>query len=446
MKEFRCFIENATLASPDTHHTPVIYEISEEGKTYAKRRERKSIKGDDKNLIQSFHTTEENRLTEEYAVMMVKVVEAFNGYVETMIIENKPAIMAGFVKFFNHSNKEHLSDFSYNIIIKVGDKKYPDYLSFKIEDIKCSVWLSDRTFKLFYPLYDIDVVTPFEEFDTIVKKPSEMLAALGKFDLNKFARRQDEVKDGYPSTFSRVLNIPYRPRKDLKTVDCWFGFNIYGAAGDYEHLMREKLYDYLKDLGLSDEWIEDHFPSIFEVNEFFIVPEWTDYALPNRNNQGSINSQVNKAYSAPFNMPKYVKAYDGKDNFMRANTYNVPIAYNNLMCRVLNGVYTQEEVQDFKKYYGDLITVSSTSPDFARMSTKTQRFLIVLNHMINVSDAIDQTELFNKLMSDSYLLDNKLIKFAIAVRRGVTYISTYYDQHRYFMVPRYEFERIEKEK
>ena len=442
MKDLRCFIENASLASPSTQHVSEIYEISEEGKTYAKSRERMVVKGDDRNIVHSFHVDDKNKMTEDDARNIIKVVGSFIAYLETVTIVNKPNVIATFVRTYNNTNPVKITDFTYNNIIILNGVKYPDYVSFKTKDISCSVWLSDNTFKLFYPLYDIDVVTPFAEFDKVITNSNLMVQHLNAYDQNKFSIRQDEAKKGIPSTFSPALNIPYVPKKGLAPIDCWFGFNIYGAAGNYEYLMREALYEYLKKLGLSDEFIEEHFPSLFEVNEFFMVPEWTDYALPARVGQGSINSQINLAYTAPFKMNKFVPAYDNSDEYMKQNTYNVPLTFNNILCRVLNGKYTEVDKKDFKQYYKDLITVPTTSSDFGRMSMRTQHFAVMISYMIDISDAVNQTEVFNKLMAKSYMVDNQVVRFTIAVRRGVTYVSALYGDHRYYMVPRYEFERI----
>lgn len=440
MKEIRCFIENAALAIPNTRKTSPIYELSEEGKTFAKRKERRTIKGDDKNLLHSFHVTDENELDADETKTIIQVVESFNLYLETVTIEKKPIIITNFTAFYNETFKANLKDFSYNEIINVNKKKYPDYLTFTLGNLACAVWLSDKSFKLFYPLYDIDVVTPFEEFDRVVKNAPEMIEALNKFDLNKFGIRIDEIKEGFPSTYTQMLNVPYRPRKDAKEIDCWFGFNIYGEAGNYEYLMRDELYKYLKNLGLDDEFIEEHFPSIFRVNEFFFVPEWEDYALPSRVGQGSINSQVIKAYTSPFRMNWYVKAYQDSDTYIKNNTYNVPLAYNNILCRVLNGKYSLDEVKDFKVYFKDLITVNSTNPDFARMSERTQRFVIMISFMIACADAKNETELFNNLMSNNSV--NRDHKFSITRRMEIGYISIQFEKHRYYMIPRYEFNRI----
>lgn len=443
MKTIRCFIENASLASPDNRHVSPIYELSEEGLTFAKHKERKTVKGDDRNLLHSFHVTDENRLTEEETKTIIHVVEAFNAFLTSITVENKNIIISSFVKFYNNSYNKPVSDFSYNVLRNIDKVNYPDYLTFKIDGLSCSVWLSDSSFKFFYPLYDIDVVTPFHDFDDIVRNAPKMVEALNKFDYNLFSRRIDEKKGGFPSTYTVQLNIPYHPRKDLTGIPCWFAFNIYGEQGNYEYLMREKLYDYLKDLGLSDEFIEEHFPDIFKVNEFFVIPEWEDYALPNRVGQGSINSQVNKAFTAPFRIPWFVKTYKDSDAFMKANTYNVPVAYNNLLCRVLNGKWSNSEVADFKEYYHDLITVNSTNPDFARMSLRTQHFLNMLSYYIAISDADTETQLFNNIVRfKESNAENGKFNFNINRRAGITYISIHYDVHRYYLIPRYEYNRI----
>lgn len=443
MKEIRCFIENASLATPNSRTVSPVYELSEEGKTFAKRKERRTIKGDDKNLIHSFHVTDSNELNAEETKAIIRVVETFNSYLTSVTVENKPVIITKFTSFYNESSNDRIQDFNYNTLMNINKKKYPDFLTFVVGDLSCSVWLSDESFKLFYPLYDIDVVTPFEEFDKIVRNAPAMLEALNKFNLNLFGQRIDSIKGGFPSTYTQMLNVPYRPRKDATEVDCWFGFNIYGAAGNYEYLWRDELYKYLKDLGLSDDFIEEHFPSIFRVNEFFMIPEWNDYALPFRVGQGSINSQVNKAFTSPFRIDWYLKAYEDSNDYLRENTYNVPLPYNNILCRVVNGKWTLDNIKDFKVVYKDLITVNSTNPDFARMSEATQRFVNMTSFLIATSDAKSQTELFNNVMRNNSI--NTDHKFSIARRMEITYLSIQFKEHRYYMIPRFEFDRLTEE-
>lgn len=438
-KEVRCFIVNRKIATTDSTTVSPVYELSRSGHTFSRRVQERTVPDNDEDFLFSFHYGDDNDLTREEAGLIVQVVSMFVEMLRSVGTEHKPSIIANFMNYYNNSQQTKLSDFNYNSLILHNKQKYPDYLTFTIDNKDCMVWLSDETFKLFYPKYDINVIPPFKEFPTVVKCVPEMLAALAEFNLVKFISSLNDHTNGIPSTVNEALNIPYRASKESPLNDCYFGFNIYGLAGNYEYILKEEVYDYLsKELDLTDEFIEEHFPTLFQVNEFFIVPSWNKYAIPFTTGQGSINSQINKAWGEPFYMPKYVPVYENSNDYIRGATYNVPVTYNNLMLQVVNGKYTRDEEKDFLEFYPDIITVNTTDADFARMSTKTQRFLVFLNQLIAVADANNQTELFNNIMN------NREHQFRISNRKDTIYVSVFYDKHRYYIMPRYEHDRITK--
>jgi hypothetical protein len=103
---------------------------------------------------------------------------------------------------------------------------------------------------------------------------------------------------------------------------------------------------------------------------------------------------------------------------------------------VTNGEYSNDEVKDFLSYYKDLITVNSLHPDFARMSAKTQKFLSMLFDLLKVGDASSSTELLDSIVSEKNYL------FRIIKRNEVLFVSILYDQHQYYLLPRYEMAQI----
>ena len=132
---------------------------------------------------------------------------------------------------------------------------------------------------------------------------------------------------------------------------------------------------------------------------------------------------------------KFIKIYD-QDVYIKNNTYDVPVTYNNLLVQVTNGYYSEERIRVFTGCYPDIISVSSLSQDFGRMSSRTQRFIILLENLLDIADSNNQTELFNKVVqNDSYL-------FTIIDRGGVTYVSVLFEEHQYYVIPKFEFLRL----
>jgi len=200
------------------------------------------------------------------------------------------------------------------------------------------------------------------------------------------------------------------------------------------YILKLELFDYLTNtLGIAGTTVESLFPNILQINEFIIVPRWDKVAIPTQVGSTGISSQISNTYSEVFDIFKFVTIYDN-ETYLKNNTYNVPYDYNNLLLQVVNGYYTEPHLKDFKSYYSDMLAVTSTHPDFSRMSMRTQRFMTLLENIIDVSNSSNQTELFNNI------LQNSDYYFTIIVRNGVTYISYKFEDHQIYVIPKFEFE------
>ena len=259
---------------------------------------------------------------------------------------------------------------------------------------------------------------------------------MGQFDPVIFNGRIEQDKVGYPPTVTRIMNIPYRVPNTTIERNCYFAFNIYGRHGNYDYILKLELYRVLtEELGLSGSFVEEVFPTILRINEFFLVPRWERLAIPSQVGQIGVNSQISKTYSEVYDTRKFIKIYD-QDVYIKNNTYDVPVTYNNLLVQVTNGYYSEERIRVFTSCYPDIISVSSLSQDFGRMSSRTQRFIILLENLLDIADSDNQTELFNKVVqNDSYL-------FTIIDRGGVTYVSVFFEEHQYYVIPKFEFLRL----
>lgn len=437
MKEIKCFMINTDFITPDNRTVAEVYELSDEGYTFSKRKQHLHLEDSKNKALVNFHYTEDNELTQEEAKFIFNVIENFTNHLSMKLIENKDEITTSFLQDFNAASTTKLLSIDYNTTTKIGDIKYPDYVMFTTKGLACSSWLSDFSFKQFYPLYDVDIIPPFQRFNSIVKNNEEMIYELDNFNLAIFAESLDQRKAGHPPTYTKVINVPYYPDGSDRGIPCNFGFNVYGKQGEYDHLLRDTLYQYLnKDLGLEPAWIEQHFPDIFKVNEFFLVPLWTNFAIPFTTGQGSVNSQMVPAFSADLPLDTFIPSYTEDLEYLQNNTYTVPFVYNNLTLYIVNGRRTVEQIRDFRKYYHDYITVSSRHPDFDRMSDSTMRFITMMETMFYVADSSAQTEVFSKMMEPGQH------KFSISERAGVDYLSILFGEHRYYMIPRYEYVRI----
>jgi hypothetical protein len=433
-KEIKGFITRDDFILSNSHEVSPLYELSDVSFTYSKNKQQYYSSTNHLYSLYVFKMVQGLNLTQTETDDIVSVVISFSNFLTSSLVTNKQQAIVLFTNDFNLANPtRQVSGLNYNTIITHNNIKSVDYLTFTISDVICTLWLNDEVFRAFYPEYDINIVLPLEDFSIKVNNTSEFITALDNFNLIELNRRIEENKDNNPTTYTKIMNIQYRVPNTSVLKNCYFSFNIYGLQGNYDHILKLELYDYLTNtLNLSGEFVENIFPTILNINEFFITPRWDKVAIPGQVGTVGISSQIASAYNEPFDLDKFIKIYNNT-NYLRNNTYTVPFDYNNLLLQVTNGYYTENDIQDFKLYFSDFITVTSTHPDFARMSQRTQKFVSLLENIINVSNSLNATDMFNKI------LQNNDYHFTIITRSGVTYLSYLYGKHQIYVIPKYMF-------
>jgi len=441
-KKINAFITRDDFINNNPNTVSPIFEISDLALTYSKNKQIYYDSNDSIYSLYLFKIENSNSLTQIEVNNIIIVVKNFISFLSSTTLTSKTQIILSFINNFNTVNTSiPISNFNYNEIINYNNLKVPNYLTFKINNIDCNIWLSDSVFKVFYPFYDIQIVTPFENFNSIINNVSAIVTALDNFNLVDFNTRIELNKQNNPTTYTRILNIPYKVPSSNIIKNCYFGFNIYGLQGNYEFILKLELYNYLLNtVGLTSSIVENIFPDILKINEFFIIPRWDDFAIPNQVGQNGINSQISLAFTRPFDINKFIKIY-GEDtsilNYLRHNTYNVPFDYNNILLNIVNGYYTENNLKDFKNNFKDLITVSSTHPDFSRMTTRTQQFTTLLMNLLHITNSDNSTELFNKIITNSSILTTKII-----TRNTIEYLSTKFENWQLYIIPKYEYIRL----
>ena len=437
MKEIKGFVSNDSFVDNNQNVVSSIFEISDLALTYSKNKQQYFSSDNSVFSLYVFKAIEITTLPQDEVNAIIKVVSDLTAYLSITQLTTKQQIIINFTNEFNLANQTTpISNLVYNNTVDLNLTRSVDYLSFTINNTNCEIWLSDAIFRTFYPHYDINIILPFDNFNTLVNNTGNFITALDAFDIIDLNERTEENKGMNPTTYTKILNIPYLPPNTSIEKNCYFAFNIYGLQGNYDYILKLELYNYLTTtLGMSGSLVEELFPSILNINEFFITPRWDKLAIPSQVGQAAINSQISLAFEETFDVNKFIKVYNNV-TYLRNNTYSVPFDYNNILLQITNGFYSEDDLKDFKEYYGDFITITSTHPDFARMSLKTQRFVTLLENMLEVTDVNNSTELFNKLIA------NTNFRFTIISRDGVNYISIFHDKHQVYVIPKFEFNRL----
>lgn len=435
-RQIKGFITNDEYIDNNTGVVAPLYELSPVGFTYAKEKQQYYSNQDALFSLYVFNQIDNVSLTQDEVNSIINVVKDFCTYATAYRTIAKQQLIVTFMSQFNLTYPtDNLTDITVTDLVDTGPLVGPDFIYFKVRNIECNIWLSDLSFRGFFPDYDIDIVLPFANLPSIIHNNVDMLDAIENFSFIEFNTRIETTKGKNPTTYVKTLNIPYHLPNSTVYRDCYFAFNQYGSQGNYDYILKLNLYEYLQSLGLTSQEVEDLFPSILQVNEFFITPRWMSIAVPSQVGQGAILSQISLAYDKVFDLNKYVKVFDDLQ-FLEDQSYNVPYDYNNILLVVSNGFYTEDTVKDFRVVYNDFMSITSTHPDFARMKAKTQRFITLLDNMLAISDSNTSLEMFTKMV------DNENYQFNLINRKDAWYLSIFFEGHQYYMLPKFEYIRL----
>lgn len=277
----------------------------------------------------------------------------------------------------------------------------PTWLAWKKtgSDNSVKVWFSDAAFQAQYDEYSITVISPMarivngvvvDNLDNFFLPPGDVASRINSRPASETTDIVQQLKNKNPETVIRTETYNYSsPSLPAFIVPTNWTLLIYGAAGDNPDSIRDAIVDYV--LSNSNHPIDDWkqiLPDIFRRTEYIFLPRWDIYAIENSQIIAGIHqpliamkdaitftqTKIPEYHTqAPTHIPNYLTSfthlYKSIGTICIAGYDNMPTAAN------VQRRYLWNEFPDF-------ICVPTTSPDFGRMTQKTQGFALLLERLI----------------------------------------------------------------
>ena len=285
------------------------------------------------------------------------------------------------------------------------------------------IWFSDASFQSEYDEFTILIVPPITPLDDFFKAASAVQAEVSAVTQTQLFLNINAEKAGHPE--SDIISMSYNwndPVNIGNLIPTNWTIIIYGMAGDNVDSISDALEAYI--LGNSadtrDDWVKI-FPDIFKRTEFTLVPNWQNVAIPGR---ASGSADASAVYSPVANLTATLALLPQFASYPSAhiNAHGTVMAHpwKSLQVGVIGSDQNRQNKFELTNVFPDLIAVSSTSTDFARMSQYTQTFLQKLAVMISAAETMTQ---YSSIPLDSTKL----------LRNGVLYIVCNYDTIDYLV-------------
>lgn len=304
-------------------------------------------------------------------------------------------------------------------------KSFPSFITYSTSDYTVEVnttkiWFADAAFQDQYDEYSIVVVPPLPNLDDFLGNYSDVLVALAQQRPDLIYARIQTARAGHPETvlLAESYDLVSQQNSTLSTPTYW-PVLIYGPRGDFTDAVRAAVTDYIATTSSVQipQW-KLILPDIFRTTEFMLVPNWTNMAILDRTLTAGIYSQIVNLGKEITYMKTVVPDYAA--SHVSNNAQVMTHTYKNLIIGCIGNAQNRGNKFALTDVYPDLLNVSTTSPDFGRMSTSTQGLLIHLATMIPLAETMN---LFTEIPS----------AYRKVVRSGILYITVTYENIVYLV-------------
>lgn len=288
------------------------------------------------------------------------------------------------------------------------------------------IWFADASFAAQYDEFSIVVVPPITPLDDFFKTGAAVEAEVNAVTISQLVANAQAAKNGFPETIMRTdaynWNDPLQPTHLVPTQ--WTVL-IYGLAGNNVDSIKDALVTYIlaNTSHTQAEWTQI-FPDIFKRTEVTLVPNWGNYAIPNRLVEDGIYSPLANMTATLAQLTSYCSSYPTVHINAHAAAFGHP--YKSMAVAAVGSDQNRNNLYELVQIFPDFIAVSSQSTDFARMSQDTQGWAELLEQMLIVAETMGP---FTSIPAGMTRL----------TRNNQLFIVASYDNIHYLVAAKYNF-------
>lgn len=419
-------------------------ELSSQSKTFS--RELGFYSSDTyKNLeLTSLHSVEVDDVTDE-----VTLVEVPSGHVNT-ILEISDWV---FTQAVNGNFEFDTEDFLVALLAQFNDKienvisgamvsittgvYMPSSLTFNIKgaavETLIRVWYADQEFKLQYDEYEIIVVPPVDDVDLLIDSYANVKALMDQYNVADRVERLEIAKNYIPDTITKSPVYEWIDVNDIgKTLPTPWGVIQYGTKGNNSDDIKKAIVDHIlsKSNHPRSVWLE-YLPDIFKNTEYVIVPIWDNYSIPNE----SLVTGLHSPTMGVIEMANLIETLKDESVLsyppahLNSHLQYTVSNYRSIGALIAGSPENIDEIYNFRERFPDYFVIPTTSVDFARMSTRTQDFILMVNQLMNVADTANE---FTDIP----------VELSKIIRDGKLYISRSYEDVLYLVLTRSSYDNV----
>jgi hypothetical protein len=296
------------------------------------------------------------------------------------------------------------------------------------EDNRLKVWYADEFFKREYDLFTHVVAPPFDNIDDFFLPAATVITRIQAINAENHNNQISKYRGDFPET--ELITTNYDFISPLDPDDAYpvpWSVYDYGLAGLSADAIRDSIVDYI--LANSkhpiEEW-EEIFPDLFTPTEFYIIPYWDRYSLPDNQLQAGFYSPTVPLRSQLKTGKKYAFGTAYTDKFLQDNLAVSGNLYRSLQFLSIGHPKNRHAPTKFEELWPKYALISTTSIDFGRIDPLTREFMFRLTELLKAAEiATPYTEIPKGMTRVN--------------RNGVIYMTTVFNRVQYVIPAKQNF-------
>lgn len=249
-----------------------------------------------------------------------------------------------------------------------------------------TVWFCDTEFAAEYDEYEIVVVQPVPVLNVFFQTREAIKTALAARPVDLMLALVEEAKKGRPTTRIASQTVRwYNPNSQEDTIEATWFVLIYGVRGNTADAINKAIADSILSLStqLESNW-KLVLPDLFRITRFYVVPRWSDYAIPDRTSIAGI-------YSPTVNFAAGLEEFASYFDNVVDDTFATSLEFTHHPFRsigllVLAGRDNRDGATSLKGFISDYIGQESLSEDFNRQSDATQQWITTMGSALRTAE------------------------------------------------------------
>ena len=330
-----------------------------------------------------------------------------------------------------------ISYFNFGPFVKSGSVTLPEWFSYKnlnFPDNEIKVWFSDTAFSAQFDETEIVPVVPLNNLDDFFLSPGSVKALIDSRTAGQTMDLIQQAKNKNPETIIRTETFVYtNPDFPNVVFNTNWSVLIYGIAGNNLDSIKDAIIKYVLEHSTHTrvEWAV-LLPDLFKRTEFMFVPNWFNYAIPNKTVQAGIYSCVNKPIISKIYTKAILRQYPPQHIDDQIFFFSYP--YKAIALNCVPGPDNKVGKTDFTEIFPDFINVHTASTDFNRMAVDTQNWSIILERLIITAESMTEystiPEGLNRVVRDGFIfvsMNYQSVQYLVSAKYNLTLLSKYVD-------------------